>query len=282
MDRFDWIELEGIAHAPQPGAERETAFKRVRPHDAPSYVAAAHEMRAAGHWTAAAEFFRKAVGLDDHDYAAWTGLVDSLVRARQLASADAASVEALDNYRQVRPLYAARALVLGHLDKLDEAFKHSDVSVDDGDASWYARCVRGELFLMVGEAYRFDALDCFDKAIALADKPWEACLLSGLALLDKHMPVLAASFLADAAHHNPRAAVCWLSLGDSFRDLRLFDQAVFYYQRVMELEPTHEVALASQKQCHPRLFGLMSAFRRPNLRARWRKEFDKVLQREGR
>ena len=82
MDRFDWIELEGGAQAPAPSpAKRETAFRRVQPHDGPSYASAAREMRAAGHWSTAAEYFRKAVGFDDHDYAAWTGLVDSLVRA---------------------------------------------------------------------------------------------------------------------------------------------------------------------------------------------------------
>lgn len=287
MDRFDWIELDAKAPAPAAQAPRETSFKRTRPHDAASFSSAAREMRAAGYFDAAVEYFRKALGFDDHDYGAWVGLVDSLVRAKQLASADTISAEAVKNYRQVRMLYAARALVLGHLDQLNEAFGYSEVSIarDEhlaGDERpWYARCVRGELFLKVGAPYRFDALDCFEQGIELADKPWEACFLSGLALLEAQYPVLAASFLADAAHFNPRSAICWLLLGDAFRALRLYDQAMFYYQCVIELEPTHDVALARQRECHPHLYGLMSALRRPDLRKRWRREFEQALERGG-
>ena len=83
------------------------------PHDGPSFYRAAREMRASGHFRTASDFYQKAVGFDTHLHDAWVEWVDTLVRAKQLDQADAVSARALETHRQVRPIYAARALALG-------------------------------------------------------------------------------------------------------------------------------------------------------------------------
>jgi hypothetical protein len=68
-------------------------------------------------------------------------------------------------------------------------------------------------------------------------------------------------------------------LGDCFHELRLYEQAVFYYQKVTELESTHDLALKRQKLSKPKLFGLMRLFRKRDLQARWNQEYEKLKER---
>ncbi len=250
------------------------------PKDAPSFYRAARAMREAGHFKAATEYYRKAVGYDDHQYDAWLELIDTLVRARRIAEADAASLEAHENHKQVRALYASRALVLAHLGRSNEAMQFSDVSVDAADESWYARTVRGEILVRMDSGFRADALDLFEQATRLAQNAWEPAFLAGWVLLDAKLYALAAGYLAEAAHLRPRASISWLCLGDCFRELKFYEQALFYYQRVTELEPASEIALQRQKECGPPMYGLMRAFSRDSLQKRWRREFDKLFERE--
>ena len=60
--------------------------------------------------------------------------------------------------------------------------------------------------------------------------------------------------------------------------MRLYEQALFYYQRVIGIDPRHEVALARQRSCTGRAFGLMRVFRREKLHQRWKDEFDKLFE----
>lgn len=249
------------------------------PKDAPSFYRAARGMRESGHFKAATDFYRRAVGFDDHHYDAWVELVDTLVRARRVEEADATSLEAHESHKQVRVLYASRALVLAHLGRLNEAMQFSDVSVD-ADQSWYARCVRGEVLLRMDVGFRGDALDLFEQATRLAQNAWEPAFLAGWVLLDAKQYALAAGYLAEAAHQHPRASLTWLCLGDCFRELKFYEQALFYYQRVTELEPSSAIAIQRQKECGPLMFGLMRAFSRDSLQKRWRREFDKLFGRE--
>ncbi len=116
---------------------------------------------------------------------------------------------------------------------------------------------------------RKQALACLEDAVSWADPAWEAHFAAGWMLLDAELPTLAAGHFAEAGHAKPYASIAWLCLGDCFRALRLYDQALFYYQRVTELEPTHDLALKRQKECSPKLFGLMRVFNRNALRKRW-------------
>jgi len=250
------------------------------PADAPSFYRAARAMRSSGHFKAATDFYRKAVGFDDHHYDAWLELTDTLVRAHRIQEADAASQEAYENHKQVRVLYASRALVLAHQGRFPEAMQFSDVSVDAGDQSWYSRCVRAEALLRMNIQFRNEALALFEQAMELAQNAWEPALIAGWVLLDARQYALAAGFLAESAHKRPRTPITWLCLGDCFRELKFYDQAMFYYQRVTELEPTSEIALQRQRECGPQLFGLMRAFFRDSLQKRWRRDFDKLFGRE--
>jgi tetratricopeptide (TPR) repeat protein len=283
VDRFDWLELDstpGYAapKAAAPGSRHAPAVRRM-PTDAPSFYQAAREMRHAGHFGAAVDFYRRAVGFDDHLYAARVELIDTLVRGGRLDEADAASIEAVENYRQVRVLYASRALALAHRKRMEEALSYSEASLDGNDASWYATCVRGEILIRQDVALRFEAETLFERATSQATIPWEPQFIAGWVFLDARQYALAAAHFADAAHWNPRAPLCWLCLGDAFRELRLYEQAMFYYQRVIEIEPANELALERQKACAPLIYGLMRLLRKDTLHERWRKEVLKALGR---
>lgn len=276
MDRFDWLELESTAGpTAQAQKEKTQAEPRRMPHDAPSFYRAAREMRNAGHFKAATDFYRKAIGFDDRHYAARVELIDTLVRAGRLDEAEAAANEAYENYKQVRLFYASRALVLAHRGRLDEALPCSDVSVEGGERAWYPRCVRGEILLRMDRSFRFDALDLFEEAANLVRKPWEPEFMAGWVLLDADLYALAAAHLAEAARLNPLVPLCWLCLGDCFRELKFYEQASFYYQRVSELEPANELGLERQRECGSLVYGLMRAFRRETLIKRWRQELEK-------
>ncbi|MBX7259038.1 MAG: hypothetical protein K1Y02_21930 [Candidatus Hydrogenedentes bacterium] len=279
MDRFDWLELDSAAGI---AAHRESTSPapppRAMPTDGPSFYRAGREMRYAGHFKAATDFYRKAIGFDERNYGAWVELIDTLVRAGRMQEADTLSREANDNYKLVRLFYAARALVLAHMGNMPEAMALSDVSVDAGDRSWYSRCVRGELLLKADASFRFEALKMYEEAQSLAQSPWEPAFYAGWSLLDAHQYALAASYLTEAAHLNARAPLIWLCLGDCFKALKFYDQAIFYYQRVSELEPTSDLAVKRQKECGSLVFGLMRVFRSRDLHARWRREYEKALQ----
>lgn len=279
MDRFDWLELDSAAGVEAQQKQAAAARQpRAMPTDGPSYYRAGREMRYAGHFKAATDFYRKAIGFDERHYGAWVELIDTLVRARRIEEADTMSREANENYKLVRVFYASRALVVAQMGNLPEAMALSDVSVDAGDRTWYSRCVRGELLLRSDAAFRFEALQHYEEAQELAQSAWEPAFLAGWALLDAQHYALAASYLTEAAHLNARAPLVWLCLGDCFKALKFYEQALFYYQRVLELEPTSELAVRRQKECGSLVYGLLRLFRSRDLHARWRKEYEKAFQ----
>lgn len=285
MDRFDWLEIDSTPLVMEPPAKDTPsadplAAPAAMPDDGPSFYRAARKMREAGHMKAAADFYRKAVGFDDKDYAAWVELIDTLVRAGRLEDADAISHEAHTNFRQVRKLYAARALALAHRGQFKEALPLSNVSVEGQPLHWYSICVRGEIYLRMNEANRQSALSLFEDAIEIARDKWEAHLMAGWALLDAGWPALAAGHLSEAAHLRPSAPNAWLCLGDAFHELRLYDQALFYYQRVSELEPKHELGIKRQQALVTMKYGLLRALDPRKLSGNWRARFDKAMERE--
>ncbi len=269
MDRFDWIEIDDEAAVAR--QEQEPPFEK--PCDGPTFYRAARRMRESGHFKPAVAHYERALGFQPHHYASWVELIDTLVRARQLEVAEERSQHALDSYRQVRALYASRALVLAHQGQYREAKRHLEVGVDS-ERPWYGKCIEAEILLRQDISQRSIALVCLEDAAAWADPAWEAHFIAGWMLLDADLPTMAAGHFAEAGHAKPTAPIGWLCLGDCFRALRLYDQALFYYQRVTELEPTHDLALRRQKECSPKLFGLMKFFRRDALRKRWKEEIE--------
>lgn len=265
MDRFDWLEVNNAG-------VKATDFASSKDTDKP--FALARQMRAAGHFRAAVSYYEKAVGLEGRNYAAWREWIDTLVRARQCVRADEVSAEALSRYPDIAELYPSRALVLLHNDETQDAKRHLERAFSAGDKSWYLSSVQAEIILVETPRYSRDALDCLEKSTILAASPWEAYFIGGWMLLDANQPAWAAGYFAEAGHRNPTAPIVWLCLGDCFRELRLFDQAMFYYQKATELEPQHALALKRQRDCAPRMFGLLRVFRRDTLQSRWTKEFN--------
>jgi len=281
MDRFDWLELdEGAMRDAIAQRQPWAAALRQAPKDGPTFYRAARKMREAGHFRAAAAYYEKAIGFEDQHYPARAELIDTLVRAHHIEEADRRSYEALDAYRQVRIFYASRALVLAHLGKLDEAYPLSTVSIEGDPKAWYARCVRAELLLKTSKENRVEALDLLEDAADQGKDLWECHFIGGCILLDAGWPALAAGYFSEAAHHSPRAAISWICLGDCFHALRLYPQAMFYYQKAIEVEPKHELALERQKRCAPSIFGLIRVFQRDRLLKRWNKEFEKLINKQ--
>lgn len=274
MDRFDWIELDKLA--PPSGPE-----KREAPKDGITFYRAARRMREAGHFGAAAAFYQRAAGFDDHFYAAWVEWIDTLVRANHLQEAEKRSMEALDAYRRVRVFYAARALVLARQGQLGEALSHVEIALAEAPM-WYSHLVKGEILMRMGVENRAAALECLMAGSRGVDAPWEPYFIGGLVLLDAGWPAQAAGFFSEAVHVKPAAVAGLLCLGDCFKALRLYDQALFYYQKAIEAEPKNELALARQKDCAPGLFGLTKVFRQGDLRARWDREFDRWVEKRER
>ncbi len=274
MDRFDWIEFDSFpSNTFKETAPTQDPKDHAPPNDAPSYYRAARRMREAGFFEQAAQLYAKSVGFNEHDYSARVEWMDTLLRAGQLDAAEKESAAALDNYRKVRLFYASRALVLVHRGACREALPLSDVSLE-GRPSWYARCVRAELLLRQSLGNRAAALTHLEEAVDLAGWEWEPRFLGGAILAGAGWPVLAAAYFAEAVHVRPKAAAGLLGLGDCFYDLRLYDQAMFYYRKVTEAEPKHELALERQKRGTPLLYGLVRVFEERRLRDRWKRAYE--------
>lgn len=267
MDRFDFLELDQVKAAPE-------IQRREMPYDGMSFYRAARRMREAGHFGAAANFYQRATGFDEHFYAAWVEWIDTLVRAGQLAEAERRSAEALDAYKRVRVFYAARALVLAHAGQFAEAYGHADIALAESP-TWYAQLVRAEVLLRDTQEQRAQALEHLFAATRGADAPWEPHFIGGLILLDAGWPAQAAGFFCEAVHVKPAAVAGLVCLGDCFKTLRLYDQAMFYYHKALDVEPTNEVAVARLHESSPRLFGLTRVFRQEDLRKKWEQEYDR-------
>jgi tetratricopeptide (TPR) repeat protein len=272
VDRFDWLEFDSKA----PQSRTHETIERTKPDDGPSFLRAANEMREAGYFKDAVAFYEKAIGHDPHVYSAWSHLVDTLVRGGQHDTALKRIDSGLEAFKNVRAFYAPKALVLAHLGKTHEAEQYLNVALEAEEPSWYTKSVEAELWLRRNPGLRDRYLDAIDAAIEFAgDARWEAHFLAGWMLLDAEKWTLAAGHLTEACHWNPRAAITWLRLGDCFRALRLYDQATFYYDRALELEPSHPLAQRRRKTTSKWIYGLMSLFDRRSLRQRWQQRYEK-------
>lgn len=265
MDRFDWLEIKGAEAEKAQEAQADDSFG----HDSQGYYRRARKMREAGHFRLAVQYYQQATGLDSHHYIAWRELIDTLVRARQLKRADEVSSKALQLHPNVVELYAARGLVLLHMQQMDSAKAHVERGHANGDRSWYLSCVQAEIILLDNKGYAKEVSDCMTAAFEASNHSWEPYFIGGWFMLDAELPTWAAGYLAEAGHRNPTAPIVWLCLGDCFRDLRLFDQAMFYYQKATELEPEHQLALKRQRACAPSIFGMMRIFSKESLLERW-------------
>lgn len=272
MDEFDYLEFDSWS-TPRPEAEKSTAPAKLSPSER------GRRCRQRGDFYEAAQWFESAVQLNDHDFGARVMRVDSLVRAGMVDEADRASAVNLKKFGRVREHYGSRALVLAHLGQFAEARRHCTVALEGDKHSAYAHCVRGELTLLEDAGDFENAMRWFEQAVDFAEDRWEANVVAGTALLRADLPMLAAPFFAEAGHFAPLAAYSWVGLGDCFAELRLYDQALFYYRRVLQVDPSNAAAMAREKKYAGGVYGLMKALYRPNLMRRWNEAYDKMLRR---
>lgn len=271
MSVFKWIE-------PVLPRRRKKAGQKGAPlgeGDSVTLFAIAERCRNSGQLGEAATYYEKAVCFDSGLFNAWVGLVDSLVRLDRIEKAHEAVERALQLYRLTRPFYALKALVLLHEGQDAESIRYSDISIEKDEADWYAWFVRGEIILTrkPSSDRTRNARHCFERSIELADVQWAACLWAGLVYLITHHPAPAAAYLAESAHLNPLNAFTWLKLGDTFRTLRFFDQARFYYEQALDIDPGCTSAtggLAEARASSSRISYLIDV---ESARARWTRMF---------
>ncbi len=243
----------------------------------------AEECRHSGRLEEAIVYYEKAVCFDSGLPDAWIGLGDSLVRLGKADQAHETVERALELYRLTRPFYALKALVLLHQGEDEESFRYSDVSIDQNEAVSYAWFVRGEILLARSRrsTRTQNARHCFERSVELAEKQWIASLWVGLVFLINKHPALAGAYLAESAHLNPLNAFTWLKLGDAFRVMRFFEQARFYYEQALDVDPACRPAkrgLAEAAACRSRISYLIDV---DCAQARWSKMFGLQRARNG-
>ena len=243
----------------------------------------AEDCRDSGRLDEATVYYEKAVCFDSSPPEAWIGLADSLVRLGKVEQAHDTVERALQLYRLTRAFYALKALVLLHEGEDEESFRYSDVSIDQNEAGSYAWFVRGEILLTRSRrsTRTQNARHCFERSVELAERQWAACLWVGLVFMITKHPALAGAYLAESAHLNPLNAFTWLKLGDAFRALRFFEQAKFYYEQALDVEPGCEPArrgLAEAGAGRSRISYLIDA---QSARARWSRMFGLHRSRNG-
>jgi tetratricopeptide (TPR) repeat protein len=268
MDRFDWIEVKDGHNTPPVDVVETDPMSQPFTY--------ARKMRESGHFRSAVAHYEQAIAVDPKNYPAWIELIDTLVRARQIERADLVSAKAHSTYSGVPELYPARALVLLHKKELESAKIELERGYVLGDRSWYLSCVQAEIIVTENPGYSKEALSALEKATIYSGSTWESFFIGGWILLDANQPTWAAGYFAEAGHRNPTAPIVWLCLGDCFKELRLYDQAMFYYQKASELEPTHALALKRQRACARKPFGLLRIFDRDTLQKKWNQEFNKT------
>ena len=279
MGLFEHIEIE-IPH--ETGLDPIVADQFRN--EAASFHQSGIELLQRGYVSQAADMLERALGFREHDFQLWIDAIEMLVRADKLERAEARSHEALQNYRRTAPLFAAHALVLAHRGQFGDALGHVQVVFDHArrGTHWYAHAIRGEILLRQDKTNRGEATYCFDQAMDGQKNPWRAALIAAWAFLDAELPVFAAAAAAEVAHWNPRACIGWLLMARCFEQLRLYEQAQFYYGCVLELEPNHPAGLRGRQSAKAARFGLLSLFRRENLKGRWRTAYERALQQTGR
>ncbi len=269
MSVFKWIE------PPIRGRQRVSAERRAVESDSSALFQLAELCRNSGRLSEAAAHYEKAVCFDSGLSDAWIGLVDSLVRLGKVKEAHQAVERALQLYRLTRPFYALKALVLLHTGHETESLRYSDISIEQDEAGWYPWFVRGEILLSCapGLVHTENARHCFEKSITLAERQWAVCLWVGLVLLVAKRTAVGAAYLAESAHLNPLNAFTWLKLGEAFRTMRFFDQAKFYYEQALDVDPECEPArrgLAEAAASRSRISHLIDG---GAARSRWARRF---------
>ena len=238
MSMFRWI--EPAIHV------RRMRYKpeQLLATDSSAWFSTAEKCRNAGNLKEAVTWYEKAVAFDSDLFEAWIGLVDSLVRLGDIEKAASVTEEALRLYRLARPFYALKALVLLHDNQEAESLRYSDISVEQDEAGWYPWLVRGEILLREHLCSRVieNARYCFERSVSLADNQWVASLWVGVLYLVHRHPAFAAAYLAESAHLNPLNAFTYVKMGDAFRAMQLFDQARFYYEQAIDIDPTSDPA----------------------------------------
>jgi len=270
------MDFEDLELGPIPSRKRADDRLVTEPKDGPGCHRHAKRLRRAGHLGKAARFYERSLGYQEHNYEAWLEFADTLIRARDIERADAVAQKAIEGHGQARVLYAGLACVRAHQGHLSDAFRLSDVSLDT-QRDWYAVAVRGEIAMRKAgdsRSFRKDAMECFEEASRLADDPWDAYFMAGCAMYDAGWPAYAAAYFSEALHVDPAAAAAWLGMGDAFQAMKLHEQAGFYYEQAIQLQPHLERARSGRRSALQAVYGLLSIFDKASLEEKWQARYN--------
>ncbi|NQT86133.1 hypothetical protein HQ560_05170 [bacterium] len=196
-----------------------------------------------GEFGLAAEAFGRARRHDPALFDAWANEAEGYLRAGDLAKAGAAALEAIETYGRVPVFYAARAIVLAHEGYLEEAYQHSDVSVQHQDASAFTWLSRAEVLLSGDQPGILRSVEaCFEKAAQRDPSRWRSTFRAALILLQWGKAGRALERLEHVVAIVPENACAWKLQGDCLRLQGKDPAARSCYQMALARRPDYPAA----------------------------------------
>jgi tetratricopeptide (TPR) repeat protein len=196
-----------------------------------------------GEFRRAAEAYGRARRHDPALFDAWAGEAESYLRAGDVDEAAAAAKEAKDTYGQVPVFYAALAIVLAHQGRLEEAYRHSDVSVQHEEASAFTWLSRAEVLLANDAPGIMRSVEaCFEKAARHDSTGWQSAFRAALILLQWGKVDRALERLEHVVAAVPENGCAWKLQGDCHRRRGSIESARACYQMALARRPDYQAA----------------------------------------
>ncbi len=207
-------------------------------------LASADRLYCDGEFLAAARDYRRARSHEPTLFDAWAWEVYARVRGGDPDGANACADEALGTYGRVPVFYAAKALVLAHHEKPDEALQYSDIAVRHADANMLTWLSRGEVFLATRAYGVASGVErCFQEASARDPSRWRAKLEAALAFFHWQNYPRAIERLTELAQLVPGNPFIEKLIGDCHRQSGELAAARQAYQRALARRRDYRPAL---------------------------------------
>jgi tetratricopeptide (TPR) repeat protein len=196
-----------------------------------------------GEFRRAAEAYGRARRHDLSLFNAWAEEVESYLRAGDVPLAAAAATEAIDTYGRVPIFYAARAIVLAHQGYLEEAYRHSDVSVQHEETSAFTWLSRAEVLLANDAPGILRSVEaCFERAERHDSTGWQSAFRAALILLQWGKVDRALEKLEHVVAAVPENGCAWKLQGDCHRLRGNVESARACYQMALARRPDYQAA----------------------------------------
>jgi len=241
---LDFLEFPGSGR----GAESDVPLQEDVSHRTPGEgeFREGEDLYYDGEFLPAAEAFGRARRHDPALFDAWAYEAEAYLRAGDLGQAAAAAGEAIETYGRVPIFYAARAVVLAHQGYLEEAYRHSDISVQHEDTSAFTWLSRAEVLLSGDQPGILRSVEaCFEKADQHDPSHWHATFRAALILLQWGKVDRALERLERVVAAAPNNACAWKLQGDCHRQRGKDAEARSCYEMALARRPDYPAASAA-------------------------------------